>query len=76
VEITHYSSQVRYPADGMAYVFCPILHPDETEGLLIESPQPMWLNVLTLLQVGGKWLVHQAGPMIPPADLGKVAYSW
>ena len=76
VEVTHYTSQVRYPADGIAYVFCPILHPDETEGHLIESPQPMWLNVLTLLQVEGKWLVHQAGPMIPPAELGKVAYSW
>jgi hypothetical protein len=68
--------QVRHPADGMAYVFWPIIHPDQDEPVLYDHRQKVALNVVTLLEVDGEWLVHQVGEMVPPADLGLEPYSW
>jgi putative PIN family toxin of toxin-antitoxin system len=71
-----WSTKVRYPADGMAYVFCPASHPDQTEPVLIEGPTAMRLEVITLFDEDGQWKVHALGAMVPPADVGRIAYSW
>jgi hypothetical protein len=76
LELSHFSQTVRHPASGMAYVFCVVLHPDQNEEILVTQPQPMFMHVVTLLEQEGRWLVHQIGPMVPPADLGRQAYSW
>jgi hypothetical protein len=75
-EVTHFSNKVRYPADGMAYVFAPIVHPDQNEPILFMGPTKTYLNVFTLVLEDGVWKVHQFGAMLPPADIGKDAYSW
>lgn len=71
-----WSPKVRYPADGMAYVFCPHMHPEKSEPILIPGPAVMKLEVITLLDEDGHWKVHSLGAMVPPADLGRTAYSW
>jgi hypothetical protein len=76
-ELHMMSNLVRLPSDDMAYVFFPVVHPDQTEPILLEpGTRPMYMHVATLVQVGDRWLVHQLGPMVPPADLGRVPYSW
>jgi hypothetical protein len=76
-ELTGHLSKVRFPADGMAYVFYPITHPDQDAPILIDKPQKMYLNFVTLLLEDGEWRVHDIGPtMAPPQDLGRTPYSW
>jgi hypothetical protein len=75
-EVTHYSTMVRYPADGMAYVIAPITHPDHTESFLIMEPAQIHANTFTLLLEDGTWRVHQVGQPLSPAEVGKDAYSW
>lgn len=75
-ELNHTSTKVRYPADGMAYVFVLVTHPDHTETFVIDKPTPHQMNVITLIEERGKWRVHQLGQMATPAQVGKTAYSW
>jgi hypothetical protein len=75
-ELNHTSTKVRYPADGMAYVFVLVTHPDHTEPFVIDKPTPHPMNVVTLIEEGGQWRVHQVGVMASPAQVGKTAYSW
>lgn len=75
-DLAHVSSLVRYPADDMAYVLAPVLHPDQDEAVLITEPTPMYTYFFTLLFEEGKWKVHSIGPMVDPEVVGKVAYSW
>jgi putative PIN family toxin of toxin-antitoxin system len=74
--IGHWMPKVRYPAPGMAFVFCPRVHAEQAEPFMVERPQAMELTVITLVERRGRWLVHGMGPMVPPADLGLTAYSW
>ncbi len=68
--------KVRLPADGMAYVFCPIIHPDQTEPVTFDH-QRILMHVVTLVEERGAWRVHQiGGEMVPPQDLGRQPYSW
>lgn len=71
-----WSVKVRYPADGMAYVFCPHMHPEETEPVLIAARTAMKLDVITLLDEDGEWRVHSVGQMVPPSEVRRAAYSW
>jgi hypothetical protein len=71
-----FSQQVRYPADGMAYVFCPITHADQDEGFVFTEQSLAWVNVVTLLLRAGEWKVHQVGEMLDPSAVGLKAYSW
>jgi hypothetical protein len=76
-QLTGHMSKVRFPADGMAYVFYPITHPDQDEPIPIDKPQKVYLNFVTLLLEDHQWRVHDVGPvMIPPQDLGRQPYSW
>jgi hypothetical protein len=75
-ELTHVSQRVRYPADGMAYVYFHITHPDQDEVYFITEASRAWVHVFTLLLMDGEWKVHQLGEELPPADLGVEAYSW
>lgn len=76
-ELTGHLSKVRFPADGMAYVFFPITHPDQNESILIDKPQKMYINFVTLLVEDREWRIHDIGPMmVPPQDLGRQPYSW
>jgi hypothetical protein len=44
---------------------------------LIDRPQKMYLNFVTLLREDEEWRVHDVGPaMIRPQDLGRRPYSW
>lgn len=74
--LSHVSSRVRHPAEGIAYVFCPTLHPDYTEAIIIDRPQPADLDVISLLWRGGRWRVHQVGEMLDPRTVGVEPYSW
>jgi hypothetical protein len=67
--------KVRFPADGIAYVFCPIVHPDQTEPVTL-GHQQIYMHVVTLVGDRGVWRVVGVGPMIPPQDLGRRPYSW
>jgi hypothetical protein len=75
-KLGHMSTVVRYPADGMAFVCAPILHPDLDEPAAMSEPTRLYAKVVTLLLEADAWRVHVVGPMIPPAELGKTAYSW
>jgi hypothetical protein len=75
-ELNLVSTKVRYPADGMAYVFCLIAHPDQDEPITVEGPTQAWMHVVTLLEEDGEWKVHQIGEMASPEQVGKKAYSW
>lgn len=76
-ELTGHLSKVRFPTDGMAYVFYPITHPDQAESVLIDKPQQMYTNFVTLLLEDGEWRVHDIGPtLVSPQDLGRQPYSW
>jgi hypothetical protein len=75
-KLAHMSTVVQYPADGMAFVCAPILHPDRDELVVITDPTLLYAKVVTLLLEADAWRVHVIGPMIPPAELGKIAYSW
>ena len=68
--------KVRCPADGMAYVFIPITHPDQDEPILFDKPQAIAMNVVTLVEERGAWRVHAIGGMVAPQDLGREPYSW
>jgi putative PIN family toxin of toxin-antitoxin system len=74
--ITHWSASVRHPADGMAYVFCPHVHPDQDEVFLVPGPTVMNVTAITLVWRDSRWLVHGVGPLVPPAHVGLKAYSW
>ena len=74
-EQTHFSTTVRYPADGMAYVAAPVLHPDQ-EAVTITEERQIWAHVYTLLHEDGEWRIHSVGAALSPAQLGKIAYSW
>jgi hypothetical protein len=68
--------KVRCPAEGMAYVFIPITHPDQDEPILFDKPQAIPMNIVTLLEEHGAWRVHAIGGMVPPQEVGLEAYSW
>jgi hypothetical protein len=36
----------------------------------------MRLEVITPFDEDGQWKVHGLGAMVPPADVGRIAYSW
>jgi hypothetical protein len=74
--IEHWATKVRYPAPGMAFVFCPGVPPEQTEPFMVERSRAMELTVITLVERRGRWLVHAMGPVVPLADLGLTAYSW
>ena len=76
LQFTHWSQTVRYPADGMAFVTCPITHPDHTEEFVIEQPAQIWANIVTLVLEAGDWRVFQIGEIVSPAAVGMQAYSW
>jgi hypothetical protein len=75
-KLAHMSTVVRYPADDMAFVYAPILHPQENELAATNGPTRLYAKVVTLLFEGEEWRVHVVGPMVSPAELGKTAYSW
>ena len=76
-QLTHVSTKVRYPAPGMAYVFCLSTHPDQDEPLLIHVEQQGWRQVITLLEEGGEWRAHRLGDeLVPPSAVGLAPYSW
>lgn len=49
LDTIHWSTTVRYPADGMAYVVSPRTHPDHTEEIRIDQPAVIDVSVFTLL---------------------------
>jgi hypothetical protein len=75
-ELHGHMPKVRFPADGMAYVFIPVTHPDQDEPIVFDKPQAVPMNVVTLLEERGVWRVHAVGGMVPPQDLGRTPYSW
>jgi len=76
VELRGGLTKVRHPAEGMAYVFFPAVHPDQVDPILYDRPQQIAMNVVTLLENRGVWRVHELGRMVPPHELGIEAYSW
>jgi hypothetical protein len=76
VELRGGLKKVRHPADGMAYVFWPAVHPDQVDPVLYDRPQSIAMNVVTLLEENGGWRVHELGRMVPPQEIGLEAYSW
>jgi hypothetical protein len=75
-QVNHWSTTVRYPADDMAYVIAPILHPDQDETVYFNEPMQMLMNTFTLILDGGTWRVHCVGAPLSPADFGSEPYSW
>ena len=79
-ELFHMSSKVRYPAEGMAYVLCPVLHPDQDEIVVFDASEIVSISTLvfTLVLERGEWRIFALGldTPVPPADVGKTAYSW
>jgi hypothetical protein len=75
-EVSHWSTTVRYPADDMAYVIAPILHPDQDETVYFAEPMQIPMNTFTLILDGGTWRVHQFGAALSPVDFGSEPYSW
>lgn len=74
-EIHHFASHTRYPADGMAHVLLPVVHPDQDEILVVEQPTLAWVHIVTLLLEDGSWRVHSiTSTFPPPEELGRVAY--
>jgi hypothetical protein len=51
-------------------------HPDHWETLVVAQPTLSYMNVVTLIEEYDEWRAHAIGPMLPPAELGKNAYSW
>jgi hypothetical protein len=76
--LLHWLDNVYYPADGMAYVYCPLLHPDQDEPIEIPPggvyPDPY---VITLVQEDGDWRIHSIGlrNQTSPQALGREPYS-
>lgn len=70
------SLKVRYPADGIAYVTCPLTHPEQSESFVISGPTALPADIVTILDEQGEWRVHSVGEMVPPSSLGRTAYSW
>lgn len=76
LELFHMSTTVRYPADGVAYVASPVLHPDQSEVVVVTEPTTIFALIFTLVLERGEWRIVSVGEMVPPAELGKTAYSW
>lgn len=69
------SRTVRYPADGVAYVFgVPQAHPEEPAPPDLYAPAAMVGAVITLQRRNGHWLIRAVGPAVPPSELGAEAY--
>jgi putative PIN family toxin of toxin-antitoxin system len=69
------SRTVRYPAEGMAYVFGVAQpHPDQVEPVEIFGPALVRGAVITLLSRDGRWVVYGAGLIVAPAEVGLTAY--
>jgi hypothetical protein len=70
------STLVRHPAQGMAFVFFLVAHPDQTEPFTIERETLASVQVLTLVYDHEihDWRVHALGAMVSPSDLGLVAF--
>lgn len=75
-KLANISSVVRYPAEGMAFVFAPICQPDDDEPAATAKPNQRYVKVVTLLIEADEWRVHVVGSMISPASIAKIAYSW
>jgi hypothetical protein len=75
-ELADVGSEVHYPADGMAYVFALIPESGEHSEAAQADPNPTEGRAITLLFEGEEWRVHSVGPMVTPAELAKVPYSW
>ena len=62
---------VRHPAPDMAYVFCPLIHPDQTEQFTIDKETQASVEIATLLYDVKirDWKVHTLGGPISPHDV-------
>ncbi len=71
------STLVRHPAPGMAFVMFVVAHPDQTEAFIIERETQVSAQVVTLLYDHDihDWRVHAVGAIVPPPDVGKVAFT-
>lgn len=71
------STLVRHPAPGMALVFFLVAHPDQTEPFTIEPETQVSAQIVTLLYDHDihDWRIHAMGGMVPPADVGLVAFA-
>ncbi len=75
--LTGISTTVHHPAEGIAYVACPITHPDQIEALVFPKSTQMSAYFVTLIEEGARWRVHTLGRRwIPPQELGREPYSW
>lgn len=75
-KLSHVSPRVRYPADNVAFVFCPRLHPDQMDPIAFDRAQYVQLEVVSLLRQRGTWKVHQVGAMLDPRTVRIEPYSW
>ncbi len=77
--LLHWLDNVYYPAEGMAFVYCPLLHPDQDEPIEI-PPGAVYTDpyVITLVEEDGDWRVHSIGVrnQTSPQTLGREPYSW
>jgi hypothetical protein len=76
VDLTHTSTKVRCPAQGMAYVFASRLSLQGGEDVMTLDPTELDGSVITLLLEADEWRVHSSGDVVEPIDLGLTAYSW
>jgi hypothetical protein len=76
VHLANLSTTVRYPADGMAFVIAPRLHPDQDEAIQFPADTEIFATCVTLLHEEGAWKIQKIGLPVSPADVGKEAYSW
>ncbi len=67
---------VRHPAPNIAYVFCPLMHPDQTEPVVIERETQASADIFTLVYDDEihDWKIHQFGAPASPQDLGEVPF--
>ena len=70
------STMVRHPGPGIAYVFCLIGHPDQTEPFTIEKQTKASVDVLTLLYDSDihDCRVHQFGAPTPSEAVGLASF--
>lgn len=64
---------VRHPGPDICYVMCMVMHPDQTEPVVIKETTKVSADLLTLLYDNEvrDWRVHCLGAPAPPESVGR-----
>lgn len=68
---------VRHPGPDISYVLCVVMHPDQTEAVVIMETTKVTADLITLLYEADvqDWRIHSLGAPAPPESVGRETFA-